>query len=173
MASASGAADEEGDGITFAAPPSRPSPREAVQFVDLRRGDGPLAEETGVPIESFSLGLTCEVMHRSADRAVCRMPFTDGVRSATGVVHAGAIIWLADLTATFLARAGATVADDGRGFPLLIDLHASILANQQGGYATAEATVVRRGRRVTVIRTRVTGAGNKLLAELTTTHIPW
>ena len=125
------------------------------------------------PIESFSLGLTVEVMSRETDRAVCRMPFTDGVRSATGVVHAGAMLWLADLTATFLARHGTEVAADGRGFPLMIDLHASVLANQQGGYVTAESTVVRRGRRVTVFRTRVHGTDGKALAEVTTTHIPW
>jgi 1,4-dihydroxy-2-naphthoyl-CoA hydrolase len=112
-------------------------------------------------------------MEQSAERAVCRMPFTDSVRSATGVVHAGALIWLADLTATFLAREGSDVTEDGRGFPLLIDLHASVLANQQGGYVTAVARPVRRGRRVTVVRTSVRGEDGKLLCEVTTTHIPW
>ncbi len=124
-------------------------------------------------LESFSLGLTCEVIERSETRAVCRMPFAEGMRSATGVVHAGAILWLADLTATYLAIEGTKVEDDGRGFPLLIDLHASMLTNREGGYITAESRAVRRGRRVTVVRTRVYGEDDKTLAEVTTTHIPW
>lgn len=131
-----------------------------------------MTDEPRTPINSFDVGLTCEVMEIDTEHAVCRMPFTDGVRSATGVAHAGALLWLADLTATFLARAGTEVAADGTGFPLAIDLHASLLTNQAGGYITADAGIVRRGRRVTVVRTRVTGTGGKLLAEVTTTHIP-
>jgi uncharacterized protein (TIGR00369 family) len=53
-----------------------------------------------------------------------------------------------------------------------IDLHATFLSNQLGGTVTATARVVRAGRRVTVIRTQVTGDGDKLLLELTTTHSP-
>ena len=55
----------------------------------------------------------------------------------------------------------------------MIDLHASVLANQQDGDIMAEARIVRRGRRVTVVRTRVSGVDDKTLAEVTTTHIPW
>jgi acyl-coenzyme A thioesterase PaaI-like protein len=98
------------------------------------------------------------------------MPFTDDLRSATGVVHAGAMLWIADLTATYLASNGTEIDDDGRGFPLMIDLHASVLANQQDGDIMAEARIVRR---VTVVRTRVSGVDDKTLAEVTTTHIPW
>lgn len=129
-------------------------------------------EDERTPLDSTDLGLTCELMELDTEHAVCRMPFTEGVRSATGVVHAGALLWLADLTATYLAREGTVVGDDGSGFPLAIDLHASLLTNQSGGYVTADARIVRRGRRVTVVRTRLIGTGNKLLAEVTTTHIP-
>ena len=47
-----------------------------------------------------------------------------------------------------------------------------MLANQQGGTIRATATPVRVGRRVTVIRTQVWGDDDKLLAEVTTTHVP-
>jgi uncharacterized protein (TIGR00369 family) len=125
------------------------------------------------PAEMMGLGITWEIVESDEEHVICRMPFTDDLKSATGVVHAGAMLWLADLTATYLGSEVSEVAEDGRGFPLLIDLHASVLANQQGGDIFAEARIVRRGRRVIVIRTSVTGTDGKALAEVTTTHIPW
>jgi acyl-coenzyme A thioesterase PaaI-like protein len=47
-----------------------------------------------------------------------------------------------------------------------------MLSNQQGGSIDAESHVVRVGRRVSVIRTSVSGDGGKLLAEITTTPVP-
>lgn len=135
-----------------------------------------MTNETGVEATQsgeMSLGITWEIVESDDEHVICRMPFTDNLRSATGVVHAGAMLWIADLTATYLAANGTEIADDGRGFPLMIDLHASVLANQQDGDIMAEARIVRRGRRVTVVRTRVSGVDDKTLAEVTTTHIPW
>ena len=57
-------------------------------------------------------------------------------------------------------------------FMVLIDLHSTMLGNQSEGVLTAESRVVRCGRRVTVIRTVVTGGNEKTLADVTTTHIP-
>jgi uncharacterized protein (TIGR00369 family) len=121
----------------------------------------------------FSLSITWDIVESDEEHVICRMPFTDDLRSATGVVHAGAMLWIADLTATYLATNGTEVTDDGRGFPLVIDLPASVLANQQDGDIMAEAHIVRRGRRVTVVRTRVSGIDDKTRVEVTTTHIPW
>ena len=64
------------------------------------------------------------------------------------------------------------IGEDGRGFPLAVDMHTTLLGNQRDGEIRAEARVVRRGKRVIVVRTRVTGNEGRLLAELTTTHIP-
>ena len=50
--------------------------------------------------------------------------------------------------------------------------NANLLGNQRGAEILAEARFVRQGKRVTVIRTRVTGDGGRLLAEVTTTHVP-
>ena len=47
-----------------------------------------------------------------------------------------------------------------------------MLGNQSEGLLTVESRVVRCGRRVTVIRTVVTGGNEKTLADVTTTHIP-
>jgi acyl-coenzyme A thioesterase PaaI-like protein len=87
-----------------------------------------------------------------------------------GTVQAGAMIWLADVTASVLAIEGQTIGDDGKGFPLAIDIHTVLTSNQRDGEIKAEARFVRRGQSVLVIRTRLTGNGDKLLAEVTTTH---
>ena len=51
-------------------------------------------------------------------------------------------------------------------------VNANLLGNQRQGDIYAEARFVRQGKRVTVIRTRVTGDNDRLLAEVTTTHVP-
>ncbi len=107
----------------------------------------------------------------SDEHAVSRMPVRDGLRNPFGTVHAGALLWLADVTATVLALGKPTAQPGESGFPLAINLSASFLGNVNSGEVRAEARFVRRGRRVSVIRTRVT-AGDRLLVEVTTTHLP-
>ena len=82
------------------------------------------------------------------------------------------MLWLADVTASVLTIGNSKIADDGKGFPLAINLTSSFLGNQRHGDIFAEASFVRKGRRIIVVRTRVTGTDNKLLAEITTTHVP-
>jgi acyl-coenzyme A thioesterase PaaI-like protein len=82
------------------------------------------------------------------------------------------MLWLADVTATVLALEKVDLSPDGKGFPLAINLNTNLLGNQREGEIKAEARFVRSGKRVTVIRTRVTGAHGRLLAEVTTTHVP-
>ena len=112
------------------------------------------------------------IKERKADCAVSIMPVKDGILNPFGTVHAGAMLWLADVTATVLALEKADLDPDGKGFPLAINLNTSLLGNQREGEIRAEARFVRSGRQVTVIRTRVTGAKGRLLAEVTTTHVP-
>lgn len=107
-----------------------------------------------------------------ADRVVSTMPIKEGILNPFGTVHAGAMLWLADVTATVLALEKADLSPDGKGFPLAINLNTNLLGNQREGEIKAEARFVRSGKRVTVIRTRVTGAQGRLLAEVTTTHVP-
>lgn len=101
-----------------------------------------------------------------------RMPVSKGVLNPFGVVQAGAMLWLADVTASVLAIGNSKIADDGKGFPLAINLNSSFLGNQRGGEIFAEARFVRKGRKIIIVRTQVTGTDDKLLAEVTTTHIP-
>lgn len=122
----------------------------------------------GSPFANF-IGL--ERSPSEADRTVARLVVEPHHLNPTGAIHGGVLIALADNTATAMANHANLQANEGR-FMVGIDLHAVMLANQQGGEVRAEARVVRQSRRVTVIRTAVTGEGGRLLAEVTTTHIP-
>ena len=110
------------------------------------------------------------IEERNPEFVISRMPVSSGVLNPFGTIQAGAMIWLADVTASVLALEGHTIDDSGKGFPLAIDLHTTLLGNQRDGEIKAEARFVRRGQTVMVIRTRITGNNDKLLAEVTTTH---
>jgi len=90
----------------------------------------------------------------------------------TGNVNGGVIISLADNLSTGAANRAYFEKTGERRFMVGVDLHAVMLANQQGGTLRATSTPVRVGRRVTVIRTEVRGDGDRLLAQVTTTHVP-
>jgi len=109
---------------------------------------------------------------RSEECVISRMPISKGMLNPFGTVQAGAMIWLADVTATVLAIGDTKIGPDGKGFPLAVDLHTTLLGNQKDGEIKAEARFVRKGKRVIVIRTRIIGNEGRLLAELTSTHVP-
>ena len=92
------------------------------------------------------------IEERQDDHVTARMPVTPGMLNRYGIVHAGAMIWVADVTATVLARGAFESGADGTGFPLAVDLHAALLRNTRSGHVVAEARFVRRGRRVSVVR---------------------
>lgn len=108
-----------------------------------------------------------------AEHAVIQIDIEDRHRSPRGLLHGGALLALADAAATSLAIRSNAVDTGGDGRPMaVIDVHAVIVGNQDAGRVRAEARLVRRGRRVTVVRVAVTGADGQLLAEMTTTHVP-
>ncbi len=124
------------------------------------------------------------VTERGAERVVSEMPIQPGVKNPFGVVHAGAILWFADVTATMLVLGEPFDSDEpgvaqGRrepaagmkGFPLAISLNANFIGNQREGALKAVASFVKRGRTVSVVRTAVYGAADKLIADVTTSHI--
>jgi len=106
------------------------------------------------------------IEERTGEYVTSRMPVKQGMLNPFGTVQAGAIIWLADVTATVMAIGKTEIGEQGQGFPLAVDLHTTLLGNQRDGEITAEARVVRRGKRVIVVRTRVTGNEGRVLAEL-------
>jgi uncharacterized protein (TIGR00369 family) len=90
----------------------------------------------------------------------------------TGNINGGVIISLADNISTGAASRAYEAKIGERKFLVGVDLHAVMLANQQGGTIRGVATPVRVGRRITVVRTQVWGDDDRLLAEVTTTHVP-
>ncbi len=60
-----------------------------------------------------------EIVSREPDQVVAKMPVTGEAKNPFGTMHAGALIWFADVTATLCAvRDLATVSESGAGFPL-------------------------------------------------------
>ena len=111
------------------------------------------------------------VVEQTADRVVSEMPINVGVKNPFGVVHAGAILWFADVSATFLVMGSSQAAEGMKGFPLAITLNANFIGNQTEGMFKAVASFVKRGRTVSVVRTLVYGAGERLMADITTNHV--
>lgn len=111
------------------------------------------------------------ITERSDERVVSEMPVGAGMKNPFGVIHAGAILWLADVTATVLVIGPGEATEGMKGFPLAINLNASFLGNQSEGSLKAVASFVKRGRTVSVVRTVVVGAGDKLIADITTSHV--
>jgi uncharacterized protein (TIGR00369 family) len=90
----------------------------------------------------------------------------------TGNINGGVIISLADNISTGAAGRAYFEKTGEQKFMVGVDLHAVMLSNQQGGTIRGYARPVRVGRRITVIRTEILGEDDKLLAEITTTHVP-
>lgn len=111
------------------------------------------------------------ITERSDERVVADMPIGSGIRNPFGTVHAGAILWFADVAATVLAMNSAAPTEGMKGFPLAISLNANLLGNQKEGTFRAVSSFVKKGRSVSVVRTVVTGTDGKLIADVTTSHV--
>ena len=113
------------------------------------------------------------IVEQTPERVVGEMPVQAGILNPFGVAHAGAMLWFADVCATVLAAGGKGDFTPGSaGFPLGVSLNANFVGNQKDGVFTAASTFVKRGRTLSVVRTTITGADGKLIADVTTSHIP-
>jgi len=113
-----------------------------------------------------------QVVEQTPDRVTSEMPIQPGIKNPYGAVHAGAMLWLADVTATVLAMGSTEFSEGMSGFPLAITLNANFASNQREGKLKAVASFVKKGRTVSIVRTSVFGENDKLIADVTTTHIP-
>ena len=109
---------------------------------------------------------------KSSDYVTAKMPIQAGMLNPFGTVHAGATLWFADVTATTLGIEGIHTAEGMKGFPLAINLYANLTASCKEGVLHARAEYVKRGKSVSVVRTTVTDDDGRLIAEVTTSHIP-
>ena len=120
----------------------------------------------------YSGHIAFAIEEKTAELVRGRMPIAEGILNPFGTVHAGAMLWFADVVATVLAIGDAAIGPDGKGFPLAITLNAQLLANRRAGDLLAEARLLRRGKRLIVVRTEVKGEDGGLLLDVTTTHLP-
>jgi 1,4-dihydroxy-2-naphthoyl-CoA hydrolase len=120
---------------------------------------------------NVSGSLAFSITTRADDRVTAEMPVAAGMLNPFGTVHAGAMLWFADVTATALAMGPGEASAGMKGFPLAISLNANLLGNVKDGALRAEAVFVKQGRSVTVVRTTVSDAAGKLLADVTTSHV--
>jgi uncharacterized protein (TIGR00369 family) len=112
------------------------------------------------------------ITEQTENRVQGEMPVKPGILNPFGVAHAGAMLWFADVCATVLAAGKADFTPGAAGFPLGINLNASFVGNQKDGVCKATAVFVKRGRQLSVVRTTITGDGGRLIADITTSHIP-
>jgi len=111
------------------------------------------------------------VTEQSPDQVVAVMPIQDGIKNPYGVVHAGAILWFADVLATVLVMGTSELEEGIQDFPLGLSLNANFVGNQKEGSFQAISKFVKRGKTVSVVRTVVLGADEKLIADVTTSHV--
>jgi uncharacterized protein (TIGR00369 family) len=106
-------------------------------------------------------------------RAVAQLDFKPELTQLTGMFHAGAIISLADETATTAAMWETNPTGEFRPelFPLTLQLSVNLIRNTDRGTLTAEAQVVHRGRTTLVIEVRVTDDRARLLAVVVATLV--
>jgi 1,4-dihydroxy-2-naphthoyl-CoA hydrolase len=119
----------------------------------------------------FQGSIEFTVIELGPDKVVSIMPIQTGIKNPFGVVQAGAMLWLADVTATILVLGGAVPSEGMQGFPLAISLNAHFLANQHEGAFRAVASFVKKGRSVSVVRTEVYGESDRVIADVTTSHV--
>jgi uncharacterized protein (TIGR00369 family) len=119
----------------------------------------------------FEGSIEFSVLEQTEDRVVSEMPIRPGIKNPFGVVHVGAILWLADVTATVLLMGPSQASEGMKGFPLAITLNANFIGNQTDGIFTAVSLFVKRGHTVSIVRTLVYGANEKLIADVTTNHV--
>jgi acyl-coenzyme A thioesterase PaaI-like protein len=94
----------------------------------------------------FEGSIEFSIIERADDLVVSEMPIRAGVKNPFGVIHFGAILWLADVTATVLVMGPGAQASEGmKGFPLAITLNANFFGNQTDGIFPAVSSFVKHG----------------------------
>lgn len=130
---------------------------------------------TMVPQDGVWLGKTLGIrlVEATAERAVSEMDFRPEVQQLTGLFHTGAILALADGTATQCCMRNVDPSGEvpPDRFPLAVQISANLIRNTGEGTITAEARPVHRGRTMMVIQTEVRDGRDRVLAVVTTTHL--
>ena len=135
-------------------------------------------EEFAKRIQEWGRGTMIEAhgtrfLTAGAGRAVAQLDFRPSLSQLTGLFHAGAIIALADETATAAAlwETNPTADFKPERFPLTVQLSVNLIRNTNRGTLTAEAEIVHRGRTTIVVEVHVFDAEQRLVATLVATQL--
>lgn len=114
-----------------------------------------------------------EFLRAGEGHAVARLAFKPSLTQLTGLFHAGAIVALADETATAAAMWEINPTDDFKPerFPLTLQLSVNLIRNTNQGTITAEAHIVHRGRTTMVTEVKVHDEQERLLAAVVVTAL--
>jgi len=132
-------------------------------------------EEFAQQINEWSRGTMIEnhgtqFLSAGEGSARAQLAFRPTLTQLTGLFHAGAIIALADETATAaMWETNPTAELRPELFPLTLQLSVNLIRNTNQGVLTADAEIVHRGRMTLVVEVRVTDDRGKLVAKLTAT----
>jgi uncharacterized protein (TIGR00369 family) len=127
-----------------------------------RRGRGTMQETLGVTIVEVN-----------DEHTVTAMDFKPELQQLTGLFHTGALMALADGTATIacMYAVDPTGAAEGGSFPLAVQVSANLIRNTGSGTVTAEARLAHRGRTTIVAQTNVRDDQGRTLLLMTSTHL--
>ena len=114
--------------------------------------------------------LGMQVIEVSKERAVVELPFHAGITTPSGHVHAGAMVSLADTSATFAAIAVPEREVPLEEMPVAVSISSQIVGNVQEGTIRSESAVAHPGRTLVAVTTRITANGGKLLALVNSSH---
>ena len=127
-------------------------PQTRKQLVEAFIPHSPHAAALGISIESIA-----------DDHAVLVMPFKPELTTMGDIVHGGSISTLIDTAATVAAWAVDEVPESPAGST--VSLSVNFAAAAEAVDLRAEATVVRRGRRLSSIEVRATDPAGNLVAH--------
>ena len=119
----------------------------------------------------FEGSIKFSIIEQTKEKVIGAMPIHKGIKNPYGVVHVGAILWLADVCATVLVLGSDQATEGQKGFPLAINLNGNFAGNQSDGAFKAVSSFVKRGKTVNIVRTTVFGKDDKLIADVTTNHV--
>ncbi len=109
------------------------------------------------PLRSF-LGI--EIEDVEPGRAIARLRVSDDLLNPNGTVHGGVLFTMVD---TAMGKATMTLLDEGR-LCASIEIQMRFLRPVSGGHLEADTTVVRRGRKVVHLESRIHDTNGVLVA---------
>ncbi len=111
------------------------------------------------------------VLSAGDGRAHASLKMSTAVAQPTGLFHGGAIISLADTTATSACLAETNPDCEPRAdlFPLAIQISSNFLRNTNEGSLNADAEIIHHGRTTMVVNVRVADERGKLVANVVVT----